>query len=435
MESADARSAVLVIEIWRLGFVSDFVLRISSAAADWLSRRAAREPHMDGTDARGEQYGILVVDDEESIRQGCSQVLSKLGHRLRTAPDAEKALVMVRELVPDLIILDLKMPGMGGMEFLAHIHETHPEAVVIVITGYATLESAVEAMKNGAYDFLPKPFTPDELKLVVGRGLEKRRLVLRAATLEKEQQLIRDNFATVVSHQLRSPVLAAEQYLEAVMFQHASTMPPDLKAKLDRVYARLSQLSELVTNWLRFFKVGGALRPQDLTDVDLGVAAREAWDMVLGKTSSPVEFVLNVQDGTPPVRGNRELVVELLCNLLNNAVKYAHERGHVVVRVKPEPPWAVAAVSDDGIGIPEDDLPRVFDCFYRGSGEIVRKAQGIGVGLAVVKKIVDSHGGSIHVTSKVGQGTTFIVRLPIAHEAPQSPSAEMTRAKPAGVAV
>lgn len=195
---------------------------------------------MPPTVTRGESYDILIVDDEESIRQGCSQVLSKLGHRLRTAPDAEKALELVRAQVPDLVILDLKMPGMGGMEFLAHVHETHAEVVVVVITGYATLESAVEAMKNGAYDFLRKPFTPDELKLVVGRGLEKRRLVLRAAALENEQQLIRDNFATVVSHQLRSPVLAAEQYLEAVMFQHATTMPPDLKAKLDRVYARLS---------------------------------------------------------------------------------------------------------------------------------------------------------------------------------------------------
>lgn len=165
------------------------------------------------------------------------------------------------------------------------------------------------------------------------------------------------------------------------------------------------------------------------------MAAREAWDIVLGKISSSVEFTLNVQYGTRPVRGNKELVVELLGNLLTNAIKYSRENGRVVVRVRPEPPWAVAEVSDNGIGIPEDDLPRVFDCFYRGSGDIVKKAQGIGVGLAVVKKIVDSHGGTIHVTSKVGQGTTFIVRLPISQESPQAPSAEMALAKPGGVAV
>ena len=135
------------------------------------------------------QANILVIDDEESMRDSCRQALSRDGHRVEVAGDGLKALAELEKASFDLVILDLKMPGLSGMEVLKRIKEDDPEAIVIVITGYATIESAVEAMKRGAYDFIPKPFTPDGLRMIVGRALEKRELALENVLLRTELKL------------------------------------------------------------------------------------------------------------------------------------------------------------------------------------------------------------------------------------------------------
>ena len=132
------------------------------------------------------QANILVIDDEESMRDSCRQTLSRDGNRVEVAQDGAGGLTMLQAESFDLIILDLKMPGLSGMEVLKRIREYDPEAMVIVITGYATVESAVEAMKRGAYDFIPKPFTPDSLRAIVKRALDRRQLALENVLLRSE---------------------------------------------------------------------------------------------------------------------------------------------------------------------------------------------------------------------------------------------------------
>ncbi len=134
----------------------------------------------------GSQVNILVVDDEESMRDSCRQALLRDGNRVEAAEDGLKGLAMLEKESFDLVILDLKMPGMSGMEVLQKIKEEAPEVVVVVITGYATVESAVEAMKEGAYDYIPKPFTPDSLRIIVDRALERRKLSLENVLLRTE---------------------------------------------------------------------------------------------------------------------------------------------------------------------------------------------------------------------------------------------------------
>lgn len=129
---------------------------------------------------------ILVIDDEATMRDSCRQALSRDGNRVEVAEDGLKGLAMLAKESFDLIILDLKMPGLSGMDVLKKIKDSNPEAMVIVITGYATVESAVEAMKRGAYDFIPKPFTPDSLRVIVKRALDKRALALENVLLRGE---------------------------------------------------------------------------------------------------------------------------------------------------------------------------------------------------------------------------------------------------------
>jgi len=132
------------------------------------------------------QANILVIDDEETMRDSCQQTLSRDGNRVEVAEDGSKGLAMLEAESFDLVILDLKMPGLNGMQVLKKIRADDPQATVVVITGYATVESAVEAIKSGAYDFIPKPFTPESLRAIVNRALDRRELSLENVLLRNE---------------------------------------------------------------------------------------------------------------------------------------------------------------------------------------------------------------------------------------------------------
>ncbi len=129
---------------------------------------------------------ILIIDDDEVMRDSCNQILSSKKYDIQLAENGRTGLDLIKRMFFDIVILDLKMPGLNGMEVLKKIKNTNPESIVIVITGYATVDSAVEAMKMGAYDFLPKPFTPDELRLIVHRAIEKRKLHIKNLYLTHE---------------------------------------------------------------------------------------------------------------------------------------------------------------------------------------------------------------------------------------------------------
>jgi len=159
------------------------------------------------------EANILVIDDEETMRDSCRQTLSRDGSRVEVAEDGIKGLSMLEKELFDLVILDLKMPGLSGMEVLKKIKEKDPEIVVVVITGYATVESAVEAMKKGAYDFIPKPFTPEGLRLVVERALEKRRLWLDNVLLRAQ---LKDKFGEEVIIGQSAPMREVEKLVRQV---------------------------------------------------------------------------------------------------------------------------------------------------------------------------------------------------------------------------
>jgi len=133
------------------------------------------------------QANILVIDDDETLRDWCEKILSQAGNRVATAEDGLKGLDILKKKSFDLIILDLKMPGLSGMEVLKKVNEEYPETSVVIITGQATVESAVEGMKMGAYDFIPKPFTPESFMKAIKQVLEKRRYQ-KKTTGEKEPE-------------------------------------------------------------------------------------------------------------------------------------------------------------------------------------------------------------------------------------------------------
>lgn len=198
------------------------------------------------------QANILVIDDEEAIRDSCQQALSRQDSRVETAEDGIKGLAMLEKQSFDLVIVDLKMPGLGGMEVLKKVKKEDPEIVVVVITGYATVETAVEAMKAGAYDYIPKPFTPDSLRLIVNRALERRRLSLENILLRAQ---LKDRIGADViigqspsMHEVAELVTKAAQTDSTVLISGQSGTGKELVARVIHSQSRRNDKPFLVVN-------------------------------------------------------------------------------------------------------------------------------------------------------------------------------------------
>ena len=359
------------------------------------------------------QQVILVIDDEESMRDSCSQILLKEGLRTETAEEGSVGLEKIKEIKPDLVLIDLKMPGISGMEVLEKIREIDPNIIAVVITGYATVESAVEAMKKGAYDFLPKPFTPEELRIIIRRGLERRELILETESLRKEKKLIEENFITMVSHQLRSPLVAILQYFEVILGGMTGEVPEKQKDIILKSRNRLENLMNLINDWLDVARLDSGQIVDKLKPLSLKkVIEKLLEDMKPLTAEESISLKLGSCSKNDLVQGDKETLEQVFSNLINNAIRYNKPKGRVIISIKENKDFIATEVQDTGIGIAKEHLPFLFDQFYRVKRGEGQKIKGTGLGLSIAKKIVDAHGGTIQVYSEPGKGSTFTVLLP-----------------------
>lgn len=362
----------------------------------------------------GNQENIIVIDDDYGMRLSCKKILVKEGFRVETFEDGAQGLEGVARLKPGLVVVDLKMPGISGMEVIARVHEIDPLIVIVVITGYATIDTAVEAMKSGAYDFLPKPFSPDELRLIVKRGLERRRLALESQRGEMERALLKRRFITFVSHQLQTPLVAIHQYLNVLKYLGGTE---DAAAKrqewIDRCIKRTEELQSIIKDWLTLAKIERESLSTKRIKVDL---KRIIADILKTYEEMAAADGISLEVRLPGdaclVRGDPSCLSVLFDNLIVNAIKYNRPGGKVTVIAEPADGEVAISVIDTGVGIPEKYRPLLFEEFFRVKSEDARKTTGTGLGLPICKRIVSEIGGSIEVESQVEVGSTFRVRLP-----------------------
>ena len=356
---------------------------------------------------------ILIIDDEEVMRDACRLILTKDGHRIETAENGTIGLAKARELKPEAVLIDLKMPGISGLEVLEQLPAIDQNIIPIVITGYATIESAVEAMKKGAFDYLPKPFTPEELRLIINRGLERRRLILETAQLREEKRIIEENFITMVTHQLRSPLTTVQQYFEVILAGLTGDVPQKQKEMIVRAKDKLHNLMELIDDWLNMARITHEQLVERFKPVDLSLML---YELVLFMKPSAAEKNITLDfelpSILPKINADAESLEQVFVNIITNAINYNRLNGKVSVRIKEEHDGVAVEISDTGIGIPEKDMPFIFDQFYRVKREETQNIKGTGLGLPIAKKIVEAHKGSIRVFSILNSGTTFTILLP-----------------------
>jgi two-component system sensor histidine kinase/response regulator len=355
---------------------------------------------------------ILVIDDEEVVLDSCTMILEGSNYIIKTAPEGITGLKLVKEFQPDLVFIDLKMPGIPGTEVLEKITETNPTIVSIVITGYATVTSAVEAMKKGAYDFLPKPFTPDEFRLITKRGLERRRLILETISLRKDKEMLQENFAAIVSHELKSPIGAIQQNLFVLSDELADRLTENEKAKFERMKSRIDDLIKLINSWLRVYSVDISKIKDNFLEISINDLISNAIEDVQPQaTRKDIQLITTIDDKLNPIEGDKTSLEEALVNIIGNAIKYSYPSSKVFINACEKNGNVEIDVTDSGVGIPEEELPYVLSDFYRGSS--VRSDESShGIGLTISRKIIEAHDGSISVKSELAHGTTFSIQIP-----------------------
>jgi signal transduction histidine kinase len=289
--------------------------------------------------------------------------------------------------------------------------------VCIVITGYATIESAVDAMKRGAFDFLPKPFTPEELKLIINRGIEQRKLLVETTALREEKERMRQYFITIVTHELRSPLILVKQYLDLILEGKMGSIDGTAEEMLRGAHGTLDGLLELIADWLELSRISAGDIAGSLEELDLGVLlARVVDDMRPFAERGGVTLTLDPVPDRCHVKGHEESLEVVFKNLISNAIKYNRPNGSVRLAAECAGGSLRIDVSDTGIGVPEQELGFLFEEFFRVKSSKTSEIPGTGLGLSIVKKILDGHHGSIEVESKQDEGTIMRTYLPLARD-------------------
>ncbi len=370
-----------------------------------------------------EYFRVLVVDDEPGIRIGVTRVLQNYSVELpevgiKTFFDvdavetAEEAIERIKANPPHILLLDNKLPGMSGLEALEKIVEMKLlETYTVVITAYASIETAVRATKHGAYDFLPKPFTPNDLKNTIYKVVKQLIVERKARELEKEKRRIRFEFISVLAHELKAPINAVDGYLRIIMDMNIAENPELCKELIERCITRNEYMRKMINDLLDLTRIESGEKVRNIEDVDLRDVARLSMETMLVEAQKRnIMFMLHA---TTPIiiKADRNEMQIILNNLVSNAVKYNKENGRVDIYLSKEDGKVIIKVRDTGIGMTKEECTRLFQDFVRIRNKKTENILGSGLGLSTVKKLAQIYGGDVSVISSPDEGSTFTVEL------------------------
>ncbi len=379
---------------------------------------------------------ILVVDDEKEIRDFLFKALTRIGgFQVELAENGEEALKKMEKGKFDLVLTDLKMPSVDGLQLITEISRSKPETLTVLMTGHGTIDSAIEAMKRGASDYLTKPLNIDELIVRLRKVLsEKQRFMgLQSCIVDLERaneelrkiDAMKSEFVSIASHELRTPLAAIKNAIQLILQGKTGAINENQTKFLSMAERNINRLTNILNNLLDLSKIESGKIELKFEDVvfksliELTVSSlRPQAD---GKS---IKVISEISEGLPAVYGDKEKIEQILINLIGNAIKFTPEGGNIYVSATPfseEREGGIShkvaiSVKDTGIGISPEYLDSIFDKFYQVEGTLQRSVGGTGLGLAITKGLVETHQGKIWVESEVGKGSTFTFTLPASEE-------------------
>ena len=361
---------------------------------------------------------LLAIDDEQGLRDMLAYDLAGQGYDVVTAENGLQALEKARAEPFDLAVCDIMMPGMRGVDVLRELKLLRPDMEVIMATGHATIETAVESMKLGAYDYIAKPYELDRLCQTLSRALEKRSLKNRVGELESLNRM-KSEFLANMSHELRTPMNAIMGYTSLLLDGSYGVLPAAQIQPLERVMSGSQDLLTLINSVLDISKLNAGMMPIFLEDVDVAELIREVVETMRALAVRKGLILSAVESPPLRLRSDRTKIKQILLNLVGNAVKFT-AKGSVSLRcaLDARRGRVVVSVTDTGPGIPEASFPTIFEEFRQLDGSARREHGGTGLGLAIVKKLAELLGGEIEVRSRVGEGSVFTVALPMSNTKP-----------------
>jgi signal transduction histidine kinase len=367
---------------------------------------------------------LLAVDDEPGIISGIERVLrhftvsypfmeEEISYEIISAGSGEEAIRIIESTRVDIVLLDNKLPGMDGIEVLEYVRNKEYDLAVMMITSYASLDLAVKATNYGAYNFVPKPFTPQELKSAIETITKNLYLKRLTRSMKEEGRQARFQFLSVLSHELKSPINAVEGYLRIMKEKQAGDNFDDYMEMIDRSLEWIKGMRNLILDLLDLSRMESGTKsrnmiPLDITDVARGVA--DSLEPLAIQKSIKIHLDSDENLYLNADRNEMEIIIN---NLVSNAVKYNRENGKVFIGVHKKNGFAEITVEDTGIGMTREETELLFRDFVRIKNPKTKLISGSGLGLSIAKKMVDLYHGTITVDSTPDVGTIFTVTIPI----------------------
>jgi signal transduction histidine kinase len=385
---------------------------------------------------------LLVVDDEESLRITTAAIFENEGYIVDTASSGDEAVALLTDTDYDLVLTDLHMEGGDGLSVLNRIRQHAPLTISVVLTGFASVESAIAALQEGAYDYLIKPCDIESMKHTIRRGVEHRRLMLaeqkarldlqqlnldlerrieeRTAELKQlngelaEANRAKDVFLATLSHELRTPLTPVVGWIK--LLRSGSLDEKSVAQALDAIERNAWLQSRLIDDLLDTSRIATGKLHFEPKATDLNTVVKAAVDTVRSSAAARnIDLSLSFWPSSLVVMGEPVRLQQIAWNLLSNAIKFTDPGGKVKVTTALNGTEAYLEVVDTGVGIEPEFLPHVFDRFRQADGSTSRRHGGLGLGLAIADALAKMHSGKLEAQSEgVGQGSRFTFRMELA---------------------
>ena len=370
-----------------------------------------------------ETIRLLLVDDEDDFRRTVAKRLMKRGIDVKQAASGEECLEILKNDPVDVVVLDVKMPGMDGIETLHRIKKNHPEIEVIMLTGHATTQDGVDGIKTGAFDYLSKPIELEHLLGKIRQAHEKR---VREGEKQKEadfrakmeQQMIATErlaslgtLAAGVAHEINNPLAIIREsagWMKSILNkEELADMPRkgDFEMALGKIEKGVERAKRITLQLL------GSVKQTDstLSEVDLKELMDETVDLLHKEAANKdIEIVQLIDPALRTIWTDPYKLRQVLINLITNAVHATGPGGKITATLEPVGDRVALTIKDTGRGIPREHLKKIFEPFFSTKPP----GEGTGLGLFVTRNIIEKLGGEMDVESQLGQGTRFCIRLP-----------------------